>query len=150
MKPDFPDNCGFLDINLGMSYCGGDTELYRDMVQMFRTESKLGEIEKFYKAKDWKNYRILVHSVKSTALSIGAVPLSEQAKTLETAAKSDDGKYIEENHRGFAAAYKEMTAKIGATFGMGGADENTDEKGDEDRNTNILVVDDNPMNLRVA
>ena len=150
MKPDFPDNCGFLDTNLGMSYCGGDMELYRDMVQMFRSESKLGEIEKFYKAKDWKNYRILVHSVKSTALSNGAVPLSEQAKALETAAKSDDEKYIEENHCGCAAAYKDMTNKIGAAFGMGGADEDADEKENEDRNTNILVVDDNPMNLRVA
>ena len=150
MKTDFPDNCGFLDTNLGMSYCGGDMELYRDMVQMFRTESKLDEIEKFYKAKDWNNYRILVHSVKSTALSIGASSLSEQAKALETAAKSDDEKYIEDNHRGFAAAYKEMTDKIGAAFGMGGADENADDKADDDRNTNIFVVDDNPMNLRVA
>ncbi len=120
------------------------------MVQMFRSESKLDEIEKFYEAKDLKNYRILVHSVKSTALSIGAVPLSEQAKALENAAKSDDEKYIEENHHRFAEAYKEITEKIGAAFGMGGEDKNADEKADEDKNTNILVVDDNPMNLRVA
>lgn len=59
-KADFPDNCGFLDTALGLSYCGGDVELYRDMAQMFRSESKLGEIEKFYQAKDWQNYRVLV------------------------------------------------------------------------------------------
>ena len=53
-KADFPDNCGFLDTALGLSYCG-DVELYRDMAQMFRSESKLGEIEKFYQAKDWQN-----------------------------------------------------------------------------------------------
>ncbi len=27
-KSGFPDNCGFLDIQLGMGYCGGDKELY--------------------------------------------------------------------------------------------------------------------------
>ena len=51
----FPDNCSFLDIDKGMTYCGGDKELYADMVETFRTEAKLDEIEKFYQEKDLKN-----------------------------------------------------------------------------------------------
>lgn len=56
--------------------------MFGEMVQTFREESKLDEIEKFYLANDLKNYRILVHAVKSTALSIGASELSAQAKAL--------------------------------------------------------------------
>ena len=96
---DFPDNCSFLDIEKGMTYCGGDKELYADMVETFRSEAKLDEIEKFYKEKDLKNYRILVHAVKSTALSIGAANLSEQAKVRSEIVKGSgtqfDPKYAD-------------------------------------------------------
>lgn len=115
-KSSFPDNCSFLDMELGMGYCGGDKELYGEMVQTFREEAKLEQIEKFYKEKDLKNYRILVHSVKSTALSIGAAALSEEAKALENAAKTEDEKFIEENHRHFMESYKKMTDMIGAAM----------------------------------
>lgn len=146
----FPDNCSFLDIEKGMTYCGGDKELYADMVETFRTEAKLDEIEKFYKEKDLKNYRILVHAVKNTALSIGAADLSEQAKALENAAKTDDEKFIEENHRNFVENYKDITEKIGAALNGESADENTAEETAEDTIPTILVVDDDPMNRKVA
>lgn len=84
-KSGFPDNCSFLDIQLGMGYCGEDKQLYGEMVLTFREESKLEQIEKFYQEKDLKNYRILVHYVKSTALSIGATALSEEAKAAQQA-----------------------------------------------------------------
>lgn len=99
-----------------MGCCGGDKELYGVMVQTFREEAKLEQIEKFYLEKDLKNYRILVHSVKSTALSIGAAALSEEAKALENAAKTEDEKFIEENHRHFMESYKKMTDMIGAAI----------------------------------
>ena len=146
----FPDNCSFLDIEKGMTYCGGDKELYADMVETFRAEAKLDEIEKFYKEKDLKNYRILVHAVKNTALSIGAADLSEQAKALENAAKTDDEKFIEENHRSFMENYKDITEKIGAALNGESADENTAEETAEDTIPTILVVDDDPMNRKVA
>ncbi len=146
----FPDNCSFLDIEKGMRYCGGDKELYADMVRTFRSESKLNEIEEFYGTKDLKNYRILVHAVKSTALSIGAVNLSEQAKALEHAAKTNDEKYLEENHRHFMESYKEMTQKIGAALNGEKTDENTAAEIHEETVPHILVVDDDPMNLKVA
>lgn len=149
-NPAFPDNCSFLDIEKGMSYCGGDKELYGDMVQTFRSESKLDEIEKFFNEKDLKNYRILVHAVKSTALSIGAVNLSEEAKALENAAKTDDEKYIEENHRHFMDSYREITEKIDAAVKGENADRNADTKTAEEAIPRILVVDDDPMNLKIA
>ncbi len=149
-SPDFPDNCSFLNIERGMSYCGGDKELYGDMVQTFRSEAKLKEIEKFYEEKDLQNYRILVHAVKSTALSIGAVNLSEQAKALENAAKTDDKKYIEENHRHFMESYKDITEKIGAALNGEKVDGNAETETVEDKTPQILVVDDDPMNRKVA
>ena len=50
------------------------------MIGTYFEDSKLSEIEKSYAEKDWQNYRIPIHALKSTSLSIGAVPLSETAK----------------------------------------------------------------------
>lgn len=50
-------------------------------------------------SKDWDNYRILVHALKSTSLTIGAVALSEEAKALEMAAKDEDVDYILSHHQ---------------------------------------------------
>lgn len=146
----FPDNCSFLDITLGMKYCGGDKELFGEMVQTFREESKLDEIEKFYLANDLKNYRILVHAVKSTALSIGASELSAQAKALEAAAKEDDENFIAENHGNFIENYRRVTELIGAAMNSENTDSGEDEETIEDVQPHILVVDDDPMNLKVA
>lgn len=87
-KSGFPDNCSFLDIQLGMGYCGEDKQLYGEMVLTFREESKLEQIEKFYQEKDLKNYRILVHYVKSTALSIGAT--AQQALSCRYGASGEE------------------------------------------------------------
>ena len=40
--------------------------------------------------KDWSNYIIKVHALKSTSMTIGAVPLSELAKELELSGKAAD------------------------------------------------------------
>lgn len=133
-----------------MNYCGGDKELYSDMVRTFRTESKCDEIQKFYDLDDLKNYRILVHAVKSTALSIGAVSLSEQAKALENASKNGDREYIDENHGRFMEDYREITEKIGVALGGQNTVGDTETVSEEEVTPHILVVDDDPMNLKVA
>ena len=54
----------------------------------------------FYDDKDWKNYSITVHALKSVSKSIGALELSSLAATMEAATKNinEDIIYTEHVH----------------------------------------------------
>ena len=74
-----------INVQQGIIYCGGLIEDYIDVVSAYYKTGlhKIQEIEDSYQKKDWKNYTILVHAVKSTSLGIGAEELSEMAKALQ-------------------------------------------------------------------
>ena len=145
IKERFP----FLDTDTGMTYCASNEEFYLEMIGTYLEDSKLADIEKCYGEKDWANYRVLVHALKSTSLSIGAVPLSEKAKALEMAAKEGDASYIESNHADCMAAYKALLAGIDAALHGKAVPQETAAE-DVAVREQILVVDDDRMNLKIA
>ena len=59
---------------------------------------RLAEMNKYREEKDYDNYAILVHSLKSTSKMNGFMQLSDDARELEMAAKEKRGDYIEEHH----------------------------------------------------
>ena len=77
----------FLDTKLGMEYCCDDEEFYKEMLESYLSTNKYIELNKSYQEENWEQYRISVHALKSTSLSIGAVKVSEMAKELEMAAR---------------------------------------------------------------
>ena len=105
--------CG-IDTEAGLKYCVGDKEFYKSLLIQFATESadKIGSMKKYYNSRDWHNYEILVHALKSTAKMIGIADLSEKAKALEQAAKQNDANYILENHEQMIKDYGRITADI--------------------------------------
>lgn len=58
-------------------------------------------LEGFLQKEDLKNYQILVHSIKGSTAMIGAMKLSEQAKTLEMAAANQDVEQVRALHPAF-------------------------------------------------
>lgn len=90
---------GDLDISKGIMYCGSK-ENYLEILTSQRDSGKkiIGQVKQLYEKADWKNYVILVHGIKSSMMSIGAVKLSEMAKGLEFAGKADDIEYIRREH----------------------------------------------------
>ena len=103
-----------IDVKLGLDYCAGDEEFYREMLQMFcdQREDKRGEIVSLYESADWADYAVKVHALKSTSLTIGAQALSTQAKELELAGKRGDEDYIREHHPALLRSYDELCARI--------------------------------------
>ena len=70
-------------------------------------------MKQYYQVRDWHNYEILVHALKSTSKMIGISDLSEKAKALEMAAKEDnDENFILENHEQMIRDYGSITAEI--------------------------------------
>lgn len=102
-KSAAPDESGIvigdLDVEKGIMYCGSEKaylEILEDCYEEGAEERAI--IEKLYEDKDWKDYTIRVHAIKSTMKSIGANVLFEKAKALETAGRNNDIDYIMKNH----------------------------------------------------
>ncbi len=114
-----------IDIETGLMYCGGDTDLYDELILQFAEEAsdKRKKLRAFYNDKDMKNYEIIIHAAKSTSKMIGAGELSEDAMKLEHAAHDFDMSYIDENHLRVIDDYKKITDGILEAYGKNKADE---------------------------
>ena len=108
----FETQCPAINLDLGLSYCMDSKEFYIEMLETFSNEQKAKQIQETLEKGDIKNYQILVHALKSTALSIGAEMLSTQAKSLEMAAKKNDMQEIQANHENLMSNYKEARDQI--------------------------------------
>ena len=99
-----------VNVDAGMKYFRGDEEFYRQVLMEFANppEEKLQSIQKHFDAGDWANYAIRVHAVKSTSKMIGAGEVSEMAKTLELAAKSNDYDTVMSGHAAFMEKYGKL------------------------------------------
>ncbi len=101
-----------LDTETGMAYCMNDENFYLEMIQEYKNGNKTPELLKYYEAEDWANYRIVVHALKSTSLSIGAVELSEAAKALELACKDGNLDYVKANGEKVRKMYEALLEKL--------------------------------------
>ena len=71
-------------------------------------ETAKDEIKRFHDEEDWKNYRIRVHSLKSSSRMVGAVKLSELSKKAEDASKESDKEKVDEVHEDILKMYDEV------------------------------------------
>ncbi len=106
----------FLDYDVAMEYCAGDDEIYDEVLEGYLEEDRREELTQYFDAKDWPNYRIVVHAVKSTSLTIGAVDLSANAKALELAAAENNADFVVANHAAMMAQYGEVLSGISKAF----------------------------------
>ncbi len=91
----------------GMNYCRGDMKFYFELLAKFvqETEKKTQLLNRYLEAGDCENYRIQVHSLKSTSKMIGAEDFSDIAKNREEAAKNAQLEYIKKRHADLLDAY---------------------------------------------
>ncbi len=103
-----------IDVEEGLRYCGGDAAFYMEMLRdyMLAWEEKSRALSGCYERKEWKEYQILIHSLKSTSWTIGAEELSEKAKALEEAAKQDHIDYIHSAHADWMKEYQVLAGLL--------------------------------------
>ncbi|MCI8852215.1 MAG: Hpt domain-containing protein [Lachnospiraceae bacterium] len=84
------------------------------MLEMFCTQAieKRAEIISLYDAANWNDYAVKVHALKSTALTIGAERLADQAKLLEQAGKKENIGYIRHDHPNLLRLYDQVCVTI--------------------------------------
>ncbi len=89
-----------IDHDLGLSYCLGKEELYKEVLSMFceQCEEYLPQLEKSFKENDWQQYIVITHGLKGNALNIGAVNFSKLSLQHEQAGKNNDIEYIQKEY----------------------------------------------------
>lgn len=103
-----------IDVSLGLKNCGGSIADYLNILKINYTYGNrhLEELADMLERKDYQNYTIKIHSMKSTTLGIGAVTASNMALEHEKAGKSGDHDYIDGHFEAFRTEYESQLKKI--------------------------------------
>ncbi len=75
---------------------------------MAAAPEKISELNKFLQDENLKDYKILIHSVKSSSKTIGAMELFEKARDLELAAIEEKLEYVRAHHEEVMKIYREL------------------------------------------
>ena len=120
-----------VDTVKGMGFCMKNEEVYKNILTEYVTEytDRKANIVKYHDDKDWDNYSIYVHSLKSSSKTIGAMELSDIAAGLESAANDKDEKVIERDHQKALDMYDKVALAIKDAMGI--SDESATEKIDD-------------------
>lgn len=93
----------------GVKHCGLKAALMKTIRIFYRTiDSKANKIEQCLKEGLISDYVIEIHALKSSALLIGAVPLSEAAKELEDYGKQGKTEVLEEKTPDVLTLYRDL------------------------------------------
>ncbi len=112
---------GGINVIGGLGYCSGDRAFFLELIEKFAHDApkKRAEICTSFAERDWHNYRIRVHALKSTARTIGADRLAEAATDLEGAAKEDNAAYILGHHDTMIGLYDKAEGIISDALSLG-------------------------------
>ncbi len=124
-------DAGF-DTEAALRFTAGDRNFYLELVTLFadRCESNLPLIRSDYEKKDWTDYEIKVHSLKSTARQIGANELADLALEQELAAKDKKIDVIDAGAEILFAKYEELCELIHRIIKQKQSDEESGSLGD--------------------
>lgn len=112
LAQDEEDIC-YIDEATGMSYCGQIKELYEELKRDYVKENRYEDIKKFYENEDFNNYRIAVHGLKTTSLTIGAKNFSALCKEIEQGVKAGNIDIAHKNHDYLLESYDKLLKLLG-------------------------------------
>ena len=103
-----------LDTDTALVYAGHSEDFYFELLDDFvkDCDKRSAELNGLFDAQNWGEYEVRVHALKSISKTIGASALSEEAKTLEYAAKDRDVFLLESEHPGLIKHYAALCSAI--------------------------------------
>ena len=107
------NKAGF-DTAAGLRYAAGDQDFYLELASGFAESAarNLPVIRSDWEKKDWADYQIRVHALKSTARQIGANELSDLAQKQELAAKDRSIPEIEAGAENLLRSYEQTVQRL--------------------------------------
>ena len=107
-----------IDRAAGLSYCVNSEELYHTVFSEFCREAATDceRLKDCYRNKDWKNYAILAHGLKSSSLHIGAAHFSALSREHEFAAKEENISFIHAEYEKYIHTIEALIKKLESTL----------------------------------
>ncbi|MBP5252376.1 MAG: response regulator [Lachnospiraceae bacterium] len=118
-----------IDTEAGIGYAQGDKDFYRDILKEYASEYQdhSGKLIGYYTRRDWDNYSVMVHAVKSTSRTIGAGALADLAAKMETASKDRDISFVENEHKNTLDLYEKIADAVKKALGSSEESEGSDD-----------------------
>ncbi len=103
-----------IDKSIGMGFCMDDEDFYKEILSTFVSQATkfITQLEDYFTAKDWGNYAIIAHSLKSNTKTIGATNFAELSLKHELAGKADDGDFITSDYAHYTDTLKALINKV--------------------------------------
>lgn len=114
-----------MDYAAALEYFGGSEEILSEVLDVFCEESheRIRELERLLEQRDYENYVIEAHGLKSAAKSIMANELSEHAREHEFAGKEGRYAWIDEHGKELIDDYRSFLASLESDMKQEGAQE---------------------------
>lgn len=114
----------YLNLDSALECCADSLELYVQILSGFLYKDyKYDALNDYFEKKDFDNYKVLIHAVKSSSLLVGLNELSEKAKALEFAIKDGNTDYVLLHHKEVMDEYKSVSDVLRSTLSEYGIEE---------------------------
>ena len=102
-----------VDISVGLEYTR-HIDKYISSIQKNYNNYKIScnKMNEYYDNKDWKNYCIVAHSLKSNSRMIGAKSFADKFEKLEHASRAEDVDTIDSMHNTLLTEWSEFAEKL--------------------------------------
>lgn len=103
-----------MDVQVGVRNCGGTLGDYYAVLEVVLKHGpkRMEKLRKLIEEKDFENYTIDVHALKSTAANIGAMQLSQMAFEQEMAGKEGNNDFLMEHYEELIELYATVLEEI--------------------------------------
>ena len=111
---EIPEDLLYIDKATGLSYCMDDEEFYADVLNIFCNQAQgyMPQLDEFVKKRDWTQYAIATHGIKTNTLNIGATNFSKLSLEHELAGKAENEEFIMTEYPKYKEALKQLVEKI--------------------------------------
>lgn len=136
-----------IDTKVGLSMTGGTYDSYIRVLDIFYKDciEKIDEISQALTNNEIYLYTTYVHALKSASANVGALKVSEFAKSLELAGKNEDVAYIAENNEEFLQSLRILLKNINLVLRKTNEEKTSDTASDD-----IVKLKDDLMKLKSA
>ena len=119
-----------IDMEEVFSRYSSSLEDYLELLELYCLDGKrkLALLRKLWEERDYKNYGIEVHGLKSASANVGAMGISKRAKAQEYAVDRGDTAYVDEHAAQLLEAYEAQISQISHFLEHARKSENADGK----------------------
>lgn len=107
-----------VDMKAGLSYCNGDSEIYYEILNLAieTYKEKSQKLERYFRNKEYRDYLVEIHGLKSSLWIVGATQLGHFAEKQEESLRSEDTQYLEETYSTLQKDYHSLICSIYETL----------------------------------